>query len=78
MFSLCQKQTFRGPYKFNDQLHQNLTKRNININSVFNKFYVTQKKVLELWLLFRQDIQDYLISSRFSISSNIFWFACNP
>ena len=37
----CQKQTFRGPYKFNDRLHQNLTKRNININSVFNKFYVT-------------------------------------
>ena len=34
----CQKQTFRGPYKLNDRLRQNRTKRKININSVFNDF----------------------------------------
>ena len=34
LFLLCQKQTFRGPYKLNNQLCQNLIKRKINIDSI--------------------------------------------
>ena len=37
VFLLRQKQTFRGPYKLNVWLRQNLTKRKININSVLRR-----------------------------------------